>query len=136
LSVLVYCWLLYWKQDAESGNFGRKNNSKSTFFFKTWRLETQKHSFSAFLKENSPPKNKQHTHETGDLRTISNVKFFATCDARQSPFICLLLRPCPLHPKHSAILQHKIQGEKKIYGKLLDSLTLPHPTQEEQTKDL
>jgi hypothetical protein len=31
LSVLLYCWLLYWKQDAESGNFGKKNKFKINF---------------------------------------------------------------------------------------------------------
>jgi hypothetical protein len=64
LAILLETRCRIWK-------FWKKKNSKSTFFFKTWRLETHyKHSFSAFLKENSPPKNKQNTHETGDLRTI------------------------------------------------------------------
>ncbi len=56
---------------------------------------------------------------------MSNV--FATCDARQSPFIyaffCILVLSIP----NSAILQHKIQGEKKIYGKIVGLNNPPPP---------
>lgn len=106
----------------------KKKNFKINFFSSRpgdWK--PQNTHFLHFLKENSPPKNKQNTHETGDLRTIKcqmSLQHVMHCKAHSympsfaslsSPFQTLLF------------CNTKSKGRRRSMAKLLDSITLRHP---------